>query len=147
MAALRKTLGDQNDQHYGCTFKALPANRAGRIKDSFIEYVSSFFNQNNKLTEPLCPSTMHYSAALLADVRQLESKNVDINHAELNALIKDSIKDKIVMVGVNLPQAKHTTYSPINNYIPGVFLHAAALQNLIDKDLSLIHISEPTRPY
>lgn len=135
MGMLRQILGDNTE--YDCQLKPLPNSWLIRIKDSFIEYISVILNSKNSAQSILCPSVKHYSASLLGDVRRLESKNEEttINQVALNQFIKSSIQDKIVMVGVNLPQAKDTTYSPLNGHIPGVFLHAAALQNLIDSDV------------
>ena len=42
------------------------------------------------------------------------------------------LKDRLVIIGVAIPQARDNFVSPINGQIPGAYLHAAAVENLIN---------------
>lgn len=41
------------------------------------------------------------------------------------------LKDRIVLLGVDLPQSSDRFRSPINGEVPGVYMHAVAVENLI----------------
>ena len=57
------------------------------------------------------------------------------------------IDEKLEQLGITLPPAP----SPIGSYVPAVrtgnLLYLSGLGPGLRDDLSLIHISEPTRPY
>ncbi len=124
----------------GCNAKLVPNNVGSRFYDSFISYVQSLgINLNNK---PNCVAFNNFSAFFLGDIRRVlanENEQNKIDTRTLSQFVKNSIKDKIVLVGTNLTQTKDITYSPVNDYIPGVFLHATALKNLIDQDSQYVH--------
>lgn len=43
----------------------------------------------------------------------------------------DSLKDKIVLIGADIPGVPDTFVSPVHGSVPGVFFHAMALDNLL----------------
>lgn len=48
-----------------------------------------------------------------------------------DAALEGLLKDRLVLVGVDLDGAPDFVFNPVNGQVPGVLLHAAALENLI----------------
>jgi CHASE2 domain-containing sensor protein len=45
--------------------------------------------------------------------------------------VLELMKDRIVLIGVNLPSSRDTVPTPIHERLPGVYFHAMALDNLL----------------
>ena len=71
------------------------------------------------------------SAAALLDPRRFGGAEPTTDGQQHQAIQDAFLKDRIVLLGVNLPQAGDSFASPINGAIPGVYMHAVALENLI----------------
>lgn len=69
---------------------------------------------------PLCPYNLTLSAS-----------DLEVTSDEDRALVAELLKDRLVMVGANITSAADLVQSPVHGKIPGVYLHAMALDNLI----------------
>lgn len=55
----------------------------------------------------------------------------DASGARNEALIKESLQGKFVFVGADIPGIPDRTASPVHGQVPGVMLHAMAMENLL----------------
>lgn len=55
-------------------------------------------------------------------------------------------EDRVVMIGADIRGAPDLVQSPVHGQIPGVFLHAMALDNLLERDLERYWRPMPTLP-
>lgn len=76
-------------------------------------------------TRRSCPYIDTLSAADLGDSRRFGADGGGVN------VVDTFLKDRIVLLGVDLPQAADRFRSPINGEVPGVYMHAVAAENLI----------------
>ena len=97
-----------------------------------INYVTHLFGPLQKQwgepTHRRCVYIDTISAADLLDRRRFAGGEGAPDPAAIEAAF---LKDRVVLLGVDLPQAGDKFMSPINGAIPGVYLHAAAVENLI----------------
>ena len=68
-------------------------------------------------TRPICPYNLTYSVAQLVTLP--------------DAQLSDALKDRFVLIGAVIPGQNDLIDSPVHGTIPGVFLHAMALDNLL----------------
>jgi CHASE2 domain-containing sensor protein len=61
----------------------------------------------------------------------LYAKDLSANSHEEEAALKDRIEGKTVLIGTALTDSADSVLTPMNGRIPGVFLHAMALDNLL----------------
>jgi CHASE2 domain-containing sensor protein len=69
------------------------------------------------------------SAGDLADSRQYQSPAA--GSGPQPDTVESFLRDRIVLLGVDLPQSSDRFHSPVNGDVPGVYMHAAAIENLI----------------
>lgn len=88
---------------------------------SVLHIISSeiFWKLNGTWRQP-CP----YSRTLLAS-------SLFANDEEARKLFSQIITDQIILVGASVTGARDYVYSPVHGKLPGVYLHAMALDNLI----------------
>lgn len=72
---------------------------------------------NGEDSRPICPYNLTYSVAQLATLPE--------------AQLVQSLKDRYVLIGAVVPGHNDLIDSPVHGTIPGVFLHAMALDNLL----------------
>ncbi len=81
---------------------------------------------------------------------KLSATDLEVSSPEDQALIAELLRDRLVLVGANITSTGDLVQSPVHGQIPGVYLHAMALDNLItwgmdyDREpgsLALINIS------
>ncbi|MGF6693966.1 CHASE2 domain-containing sensor protein [Metapseudomonas resinovorans] len=71
-----------------------------------------------------CPYTLTLSAS------DLEASSV-----EDRALLRQLLTDKLILVGAHITSASDLVQSPLHGKIPGIYLHAMALDNLITQGM------------
>ncbi len=71
-----------------------------------------------------CP----YNLTLLAS-------DLETNDPEDRALLNDLLRDRLVLVGAHITSTGDLVQSPVHGKIPGIYLHAMALDNLISLDM------------
>ena len=72
---------------------------------------------NGEDARPICPYNLTYSVAQLATLPEEQ--------------LSDALKDRFVFMGAVVPGQNDLIDSPVHGTIPGVFLHAMALDNLL----------------
>lgn len=72
---------------------------------------------NGEDTRPICPYNLTYSVAQLETLPEEQ--------------LSDALKDRFVLIGAVVPGQNDLIDSPVHGTIPGVFLHAMALDNLL----------------
>ena len=68
-------------------------------------------------TRPICPYNLTYSVAQLATLPEQQ--------------LSDALKNRFVLIGAVVPGQNDLIDSPVHGTIPGVYLHAMALDNLL----------------
>lgn len=69
----------------------------------------------------------------------LNASDLEANSAEDRELVRSLLQDRLVLVGADITSANDVVTSPVHGSIPGVYLHAMALDNLISKGMSYNH--------
>lgn len=72
---------------------------------------------NGEESRPICPYNLTYSVAQLATLPEQQ--------------LSDALKDRFILIGAVVPGQNDLVDSPVHGTIPGVFLHAMALDNLL----------------
>lgn len=78
------------------------------------------FWQGDEVFKPACP---YHRAVTMSSLRS-SSEAEDLE-------LEDLLHDRFVMIGTNLEGGNDTVTSPVHGDIPGVFMHAMALDNLL----------------
>ena len=73
----------------------------------------------------------HYEKPICVFHETLLAQDLSTNSAAEEAIVARRIKGKSVMVGVALTQSQDHVLTPLHGRIPGVYLHAMALDNLL----------------
>ncbi len=61
----------------------------------------------------------------------LKASALEANSPEDRALLRQLLSDKLVLVGAQITSAGDLTQTPVHGLLPGVYLHAMALDNLV----------------
>ncbi|WDY58127.1 CHASE2 domain-containing protein [Pseudomonas sp. PSKL.D1] len=62
----------------------------------------------------------------------LSARDLEVTASQDQALIRELLQDKLVLVGAQIAGTGDITVSPLHGKTPGVYLHAMALDNLIN---------------
>jgi CHASE2 domain-containing sensor protein len=100
------------------------------LKNYLLHLFGPIERRLGKPTHRRCVYIDTISAAALLDNRRFGATGGTADTGP-QAIQDAFLKDRIVLLGVNLPQAADKFASPINGAIPGVYLHAAAVENLL----------------
>lgn len=73
----------------------------------------------------------HHEKPICVYHETLLAQDLSTNSADEEALVDKRIRDKTVMIGVALSESRDHVLSPLHGDIPGVYLHAMALDNLL----------------
>ncbi|MGX9764086.1 CHASE2 domain-containing protein [Pseudomonas shahriarae] len=65
----------------------------------------------------------------------LSASDLEVSSPEDQALVAGLLRDRLVMVGASITSTGDLVQSPVHGLIPGVYLHAMALDNLINKGM------------
>lgn len=71
-----------------------------------------------------CPYTLTLSAS-----------DLEASSADDRALLKQMLRNKLILVGAHITSASDLVQSPLHGKIPGIYLHAMALDNLITQGM------------
>jgi CHASE2 domain-containing sensor protein len=71
-----------------------------------------------------CPYTLTVSAS-----------DLEASSAEDRALLRQILRNKLILVGAHITSASDLVQSPLHGKIPGIYLHAMALDNLITQGM------------
>jgi CHASE2 domain-containing sensor protein len=71
----------------------------------------------------------------------------DLLDGGLRSKLTPLLKDRIVIYGADIPLEKDYVYSPVHGLIPGVFIHAMAIDNLLTFGDRFIHRSEGSETF
>lgn len=66
----------------------------------------------------------------------LTASDLEVNDPEDREVLARLLHDRLVLVGANITSASDLTQSPVHGKIPGVYLHAMALDNLLTRGMS-----------
>ena len=103
--------------------KQPPANIEEQLSDLGSLLYKGFLGKNTEQTT-LCSYTKYiYIDELLALARS--------SNAEERQFAKDLVSDRIVLYGTSFKGLKDLAISPVHGAVPGVFMHAMALDNLL----------------
>lgn len=61
----------------------------------------------------------------------LSASDLEVSTPEDRALLSKLLRDRLVLVGANITSTGDLVHSPVHGQIPGVYLHAMALDNLV----------------
>lgn len=61
----------------------------------------------------------------------LSASDLEVSAPEDRALLTKLLRDRLVLVGANITSTGDLVHSPVHGKIPGVYLHAMALDNLV----------------
>lgn len=61
----------------------------------------------------------------------LSASDLEVSTPEDRALLAQLLRDRLVLVGANITSTGDLVQSPVHGKIPGIYLHAMALDNLI----------------
>ena len=108
--------------------------------DSVRSYMLQIFGPVEHLfgqgTIQRCPFIDTISAADLLDARLSDPNATSGDPPEA---VHDLLENRIVMLAANIPQAQDRFDSPVNGDIPGVYVHADALENLLTAGIRYRH--------
>jgi hypothetical protein len=65
----------------------------------------------------------------------LSASDLEVSTAEDRALLAELLHDRLVLVGANITSTGDLVQSPVHGKIPGIYLHAMALDNLITRGM------------
>lgn len=140
------TLSDNMKSHFSeadgasfCYRQFEPSSLENTVFTSFLVWAEELYaGFKQALAKPLvrvCPYIDVISASRLVEVYEEEDaeKKLAVKDGKIIKLdiAKDFLKGRVVLLGASIPQAQDRFDSPVSGDIPGVFLHAAALENLI----------------
>jgi hypothetical protein len=93
-----------------------------------IDWVAQFFQavfwKLDDSAQARCPFSLTLSAS-----------DLEVSSPEDQALVAGLLRDRLVMVGASITSTGDLVQSPVHGLIPGVYLHAMALDNLIYKGM------------
>lgn len=106
--------------------KATRCSTSGSFVSEFWKQLSRavFWKLNDGDERPVCRYTLTLTAS-----------DLEVTDENDRALIGRLLAGRLVLVGANITSAGDLTESPVNGQIPGVYLHAMALDNLITKGM------------
>jgi CHASE2 domain-containing sensor protein len=101
---------------------------SGLLVDMFKQLLRAVFWKLDSTTQVLCPYSFTLSAS-----------DLEVSSAEDRALLAELLRDRLVLVGANITSTADLVQSPVHGKIPGVYLHAMALDNLITRGMNYDH--------
>lgn len=75
-----------------------------------------------------CPYTLTIAAS-----------DLEVSDPQDQALLAELLRDRLVLVGANITSTGDLVESPVHGQLPGVYLHAMALDNLINSGMDYDH--------
>jgi len=98
------------------------------LLDAVAQLFQAVFWKLDNSAQARCPYTLTLSAS-----------DLEASAPEDQALLAELLRDRLVMVGANITSTGDLVQSPVHGQIPGVYLHAMALDNLITEGMGYDH--------
>lgn len=97
---------------------------SGFVLSALEQLSQAIFWKLGNPAQTLCPYSLTLSAS-----------DLEVSTAEDRALLSELLRDRLVLVGAHITSTGDLVQSPVHGKIPGVYLHAMALDNLITKGM------------
>ncbi|WP_339529341.1 CHASE2 domain-containing protein [Pseudomonas mucidolens] len=94
------------------------------LLDGLGQLLQAVFWKLDNSAQARCPYTLTLSAS-----------DLEVSSPADQALIAELLRDRLVLVGANITSTGDVVQSPVHGLIPGVYLHAMALDNLINEGM------------
>lgn len=94
------------------------------LLDGVMQFFQAVFWKLDDSAQARCPYSLTLSAS-----------DLEASTAEDRALVAKLLGGRLVMVGANITSTGDLVQSPVHGQIPGIYLHAMALDNLISEGL------------
>lgn len=98
------------------------------LLDGIAQFFQAVFWKLDDSAQARCPYSLTLSAS-----------DLEVSAPQDQALLADLLRDRLVMVGASITSTGDLVQSPVHGQIPGVYLHAMALDNLISKGMDYDH--------
>jgi CHASE2 domain-containing sensor protein len=89
------------------------------------QLVQAIFWKLGNSAQATCPYTLTLSAS-----------DLEANSVEDRALLRQLLTNKLILVGAHITSASDLVQSPLHGKIPGIYIHAMALDNLITQGMN-----------
>lgn len=90
------------------------------VLDGVAQFFQAVFWKLDDSAQARCPYSFTLSAS-----------DLEVSSEEDQALLAELLRDRLVMVGANITSTGDLVQSPVHGQVPGIYLHAMALDNLI----------------
>lgn len=98
------------------------------LLDGVAQLFQAVFWKLDDSAQARCPYTLTLSAS-----------DLEVSDPNDQALIAELLHDRLVLVGANIASTGDLVESPVHGQLPGVYLHAMALDNLINAGMDYDH--------
>ena len=98
------------------------------VLDGLAQFFHSLFWKLDDSALARCPYTLTVSAS-----------DLEVSDPQDQALLTELLRDRLVLVGANITSTGDLVDSPVHGQLPGVYLHAMALDNLINAGMDYAH--------
>ncbi|TYK58460.1 CHASE2 domain-containing protein [Pseudomonas synxantha] len=98
------------------------------LLDGVAQFFQAVFWKLDDSAQARCPYTLTLSAS-----------DLEVSDPDDQALIAELLRDRLVLVGANIASTGDLVESPVHGQLPGVYLHAMALDNLINSGMDYDH--------
>ncbi|AZF35121.1 hypothetical protein C4J88_0306 [Pseudomonas sp. R4-39-08] len=96
--------------------------------DGVAQFFQAVFWKLDDSAQAQCPYTLTLSAS-----------DLEVSDPDDQALIAELLHDRLVLIGANIASTGDLVESPVHGQLPGVYLHAMALDNLINAGMNYDH--------
>ncbi|KTC19384.1 nucleotide cyclase [Pseudomonas marginalis ICMP 9505] len=98
------------------------------VLDAVAQFFQAVFWKLDDSALARCPYTLTLSAS-----------DLEVSDPQDQALLAELLRDRLVLVGANITSTGDLVESPVHGQLPGIYLHAMALDNLINVGMDYDH--------
>ena len=98
------------------------------VLDGVAQFFQAVFWKLDDSAQARCPYTLTLSAS-----------DLEVSDPQNQALLAELLRDRLVLVGANITSTGDLVESPVHGLLAGVYLHAMALDNLINVGMDYDH--------
>ena len=98
------------------------------LLDGLAQLLQAVFWKLDGSEQARCPYTLTLAAS-----------DLEVSDPDDQALVAELLRDRLVLVGANITSTGDLVESPVHGQLPGVYLHAMALDNLINAGMDYDH--------
>ncbi|WP_338493895.1 CHASE2 domain-containing protein [Pseudomonas trivialis] len=98
------------------------------LLDAVMQFFQAVFWKLNDPAQQIYPYTLTLTAS-----------DLEVTNPDDQALIAELLRGRLVLVGARIESTGDLVDSPVHGQLPGVYLHAMALDNLITKGMDYTH--------